>query len=429
MSAIEEKVVNAVEGLKGEMTSFLQSIVKQPSTLGNERGAQEIVYRKLKSLGLPADLWDLRMSEVNTHPAFAPVEWDYSDRPNVTSVLQGAGGGRSLALDGHIDVVSPEPLWGWSRDPWGAEIVGNQMFGRGTMDMKGGLAMMVLALEAVINSNVKLKGNVYFESVIEEECGGNGALACRLKGHAGDAGAAIIAEPSGLLLVNGELGVMWFRVRIKGKSGHPTQTQKIPNVIESCYPLMQALHRMEDDMNNHLSHPLFVSHKNPIVLNIGEIKGGHWPSSTPAECSFNCRLSYEPGVSNTEMRKKIETWLFEASHGNPLYQQDPPQVEYYGFQSEGDSINPDQEFIKILGTVHKKVTGTEIIRFAGDGTSDLHSFNLYSHTPAVIYGPNGGNAHGVDEYVDLDSIVTGAKSLSLFILEWCGIAEGEGLSV
>ena len=424
MNTQEKNVINAIDGLKDDMVSFLKELVKQPSVLGNEKPAQEIVYRKLKLLGLPVDIWDPRMSDLCAHPSFAPVEWDYNGRPNVTAVLQGAGGGSSLVLNGHIDVVTPEPLWEWSRDPWGAEVDGNRLYGRGAMDMKAGIALNIMVIEALLKSKAKLKGNIYFESVIEEECGGNGTLACRLRGHAVDATAAIITEPSSLIMVNGDMGVMWFRVRVRGKSGHPTQTQKIPNVIESCFPLMQALHSLEAEMNNQVSHPFFISQKNPIVLNIGEIQGGHWPSSTPAECTFDCRLPYEPGVSNLEMRKRVEKCLLDASTGNPLYQHNPPEVEYYGFQSVGDAIDPEQEFIKLLGKAHQTITGKELIHYAGAGATDLRYFNIYSRTPAVVYGPIGENAHGADEFVDLESIVTAAKTLALFTLNFCGTEEG-----
>ncbi len=422
MNSTEQKVLLAIDDNKADMVSFLQALVQHPSTLGKERPAQEIVYRKLRSLGVPAEIWEPRLSDLCAHPAFAPVEWDYTGRPNVTAILQGDGGGRSLALNGHIDVVSPEPLWGWSHDPWGAEIVGSRMYGRGAADMKSGIAMMTLALQSILSSRVTLKGNVFYETVIEEECGGNGALACRLRGHAAGADAAIVTEDTNLTLGMSELGVMWFRVRVRGGSAHVAQAHKSSNVIEICFTLMQALRRLEVEMNKQVSHPLFLDHEHPLNLNIGEIKGGHWPSSVPADCSFVCRLSYEPGVRNLEMRKRVEACIQEASREIPLLVQNPPTLEYYGFQSEGDSIALDHELIKTLGAAHKSIIGSELTSLAFTGTTDMRSFNLFTATPAVVYGPKGENGHAADEFVEIDSIVTGAKSLALFMLNWCGVA-------
>ncbi len=421
MASTEVKVLNTIDCLYEEMVTFLQELVRQPSTLGKERPAQETVYRKLKSLGLPVDLWEPRFSDLCAHPAFAPVEWDYNGRPNVTAVLPGVGGGRSLVLNGHIDVVSPEPLWAWSHDPWGAEIVGNRMYGRGAADMKGGIAMMVSVIEALIRSGVTLKGNVYLETVIEEECGGNGTLACRLRGHAADATAAIVTEDTNLNLMIGEMGVMWFRVRVRSASGHVAMAHQSGNVIECCYALMQALRRLEAEMNRQVSHPYLRDYDHPVNLNIGEIQGGHWPSSVPAECSFTCRLSYEPGISNREMRQRVEACLREASQKIPLLKQNPPQVEYYGFQCEGDWIDHDHELVSALKRAHRSITGEDLRSGAFTGTTDVRYFNLYARIPAVAYGPKGENIHASDEYVELDSLLTAAKTLALFLLDWCGI--------
>jgi acetylornithine deacetylase len=309
MNLLEKKVLAEIDNLQDETISFLQALVQTPSMLGNERPAQEIVYRKLKSLGLPVEMWEPRLSDLCTQPNFAPVEWDYNNRPNVTCVWQGRGGGKSLAFNGHIDVVNPEPLWGWSYDPWGAQIIDNRMYGRGAADMKGGIAMMILAIQALIKSEVALKGDVFLETVIEEECGGNGSLACRLRGHAAKADAAIVTEDTNLMIGIGELGVMWFRVRMKAHSGHVAFAHKSVNVIEASFILMQALRDLETEMNRQFSYPGFEMFEHPLNLNIGEINGGHWPSSIPVECSFVCRLSYEPGVTNQDMRKRVEACL------------------------------------------------------------------------------------------------------------------------
>ena len=192
MDQVEKQVLAEIERREGDMISFLQALVRQPSTLGNELGAQQVVYRKFKSLGLAAAMWEPSLDLLHSHPAFAPVEWSYEGRPNVTAVYKAQGGrGKSLVLNGHIDVVSPEPLWGWTHDPWGAEIVARRLYGRGAADMKGGIAMAVLALEAIIAAGIGLHGDLFFETVLEEECCGNGALACRLYGYSAGADAAI----------------------------------------------------------------------------------------------------------------------------------------------------------------------------------------------------------------------------------------------
>jgi len=168
MRTEKNRVFEEITNLEESMISFLQNLVKEPSTLGNEKGAQLIVYNKLKELGLKANIWDLDIHVLEKHPAFAPVEWDYKGRPNVTAIYETEKKeGKSLVLNGHIDVVSPEPLWEWKYDPWSAEIIDNRLYGRGSADMKGGIAMMILALEAIIKADIELSSDVFVETVIE----------------------------------------------------------------------------------------------------------------------------------------------------------------------------------------------------------------------------------------------------------------------
>ena len=138
----KNRVFEEITNLEESMISFLQDLVKEPSTLGNEKGAQLIVYNKLKEIGLEARIWDPDIYVLEKHPAFAPVEWDYRERPNVTAIhATEMKEGKSLVLNGHIDVVSPEPMWEWKHDPWGAVIENNRLYGRGSADMKGGIAI------------------------------------------------------------------------------------------------------------------------------------------------------------------------------------------------------------------------------------------------------------------------------------------------
>jgi acetylornithine deacetylase len=421
MKYIQQTVLNKIEDRADATVEFLQAIVRQPSVRGNERGAQELVYRKLRSLGLPAERWEPRLDVLARHPAFAPVEWDYHDRPNVSAVLKGSGGGRSVVLNGHIDVVPPEPLHGWSFDPWGAEIRDGRLYGRGAGDMKGGIAMIVLAVEALQAAGVKLKGDVFLESVIEEECGGNGTLACRLRGYSQAASAAVVTEPHGLHYGKADLGILWFRMIVHGVSAHVADAHKHGNVIEACCRLMQALRGLEAEMNAEPRHPLYQEHPHPVNLNIGMVRGGHWPSSVPSDCTFECRLSYQPGVQNSAVRERIEACLRTAAASDPLLQAASLRVEYYGLQSEPCVYPTEGEFIQTLGRAHQEVTGSPLLGLAGTGTTDARYFTLYSDIPATCYGPVAGNIHAADEYVELDSIVTAAKTLALFLLDWCGV--------
>ena len=219
MDEIERRVLAEIDARFEATIVFLQMLVKEKSVLGNEAGVQALIFARLRELGLSAEQWDLDPTLLAQDPTFGRLEIGYANRPNVTALWPAAvAGGRSVIFNGHVDVVSPEPISAWHYDPWAAEIVDDWMIGRGAGDMKAGIAAMLLAVESVRAAGVGLRGNVILETVIEEECTGNGALACALRGLTAD--AAIVPEPHALSACLSTVGVIWFRVHTTGRASH-----------------------------------------------------------------------------------------------------------------------------------------------------------------------------------------------------------------
>jgi len=422
MHEVMNRVCNEIDNRKEGMVSLLQDLVRKRSVLGNERSAQEVIHTKWQSLGLESKMWQPRKGVLACHPAFAPVEWDYEGRPNVTAILASpTGDGRSLVLNGHMDVVSPEPISMWTYDPWEGEIVDGRMYGRGAADTKGGIAMMALTLEALRASDVSLRGNVILETVIEEECSGNGTLACRMAGYNAD--GAIVCEPYSLKANIATMGVMWFRVTVRGSGAHVLEAHRAVNAIEKCFFLVSALRRLEEQMNLKIIHPLYREREHPVNLNLGKMHGGDWPSNVPALCEFECRISYPPGVRPSEVQQEIEDCIAKSAAEDPWLSKSPPSVAYYGFRAEGCEVDPKNPLGRLLGDCHLEMLSEKMGFDISTACDDTRYFNNYFGMPAVGYGPKGGGFHGPDEYVELDSIVMGAKTLACFITEWCGVAE------
>jgi acetylornithine deacetylase len=137
---LERRVSERIERNWEEETRFLQGLIRRPSTLGNEARVQRFIADELSSIGLEADVWQIDHAEISKRPGYSPVEWSYEGRPNVATTWRGSGGGRSLILNGHVDVVPATPEHHWTYDPWGAEITDGRMYGRGAADMKSGIA-------------------------------------------------------------------------------------------------------------------------------------------------------------------------------------------------------------------------------------------------------------------------------------------------
>ncbi|MHA1932650.1 MAG: M20/M25/M40 family metallo-hydrolase, partial [Promethearchaeota archaeon] len=180
-----------------KLVSFIQDLVKIPSVSGKEEDVQKFIFNKLTELNLEPkyvypDIETLRKDE-DFFETTSFTKYGYENRPNVAVILKGTGDGRSICLNGHVDVVSPEPVEHWTYDPWGGEKEGDYIYGRGAGDMKAGVAIIIFALQALKETNTKLKGNVFLETTIDEEDGGvGGALYMRLTQPEAD--AAIIPE-------------------------------------------------------------------------------------------------------------------------------------------------------------------------------------------------------------------------------------------
>ncbi|MDX1739049.1 MAG: ArgE/DapE family deacylase, partial [Alphaproteobacteria bacterium] len=271
--------------------------------------------------------------------------------------------------------------------------------------------------------------NVFFQSVCEEECTGNGALACLQRGYRAD--AALIPEPFNEKLVSAQVGVIWFRVDLKGIPVHVAHAGSGSNAIEAAIPLISALRKLEKEWNApSLKNHHYCDHDHPLNLNVGKIKGGDWASSVPAWCSLDLRMGIYPGQDIIEARQRIESCILEAASRDPFLSKNLPEITYNGFMAEGyalaDHMHPEKD--KAIGTLeaaHKTVIGGDLEQIAITATTDARFFGLYADIPALVYGPVAENIHGFNERVCLDSTRKITKSIALFIADWCGLEELE----
>jgi acetylornithine deacetylase len=401
---------------------FLRGLVRRPSTLGDEAIVQRFVAGELAEMGLEPDLWQVDHAEIARLPGYSPVEWSYEGRPNVAAVWRSPSrDGRSLVLNGHVDVVPATPEHHWTYDPWGGEVADGKMYGRGAADMKGGVAAMIYAVRALREAGVELSGDVTLETVIEEECTGNGALAARARGYGAD--AAIIPEPFGRRLLEAQVGVMWARVTVRGKGAHAERASASVNAVLKACQLMEAVKELEDRVNDPADrHPLFENVEHPLNYNVGIVRGGDWASSVPEECAFEVRLSCYPGEDLTEVESRFRECLLDAARADPWLSENPPDISFYAFRAEGCAVDRNEPVAASLLLAHRQVTGEEPDFFSFTGTTDARFFNLYHGIPATCYGPAGANLHAPDEWVDLESVREVTKVLALSAMDWCGVA-------
>jgi acetylornithine deacetylase len=422
MDARESKLLQAVDGFADDMLDFTCRLVAVNSTLGHEAPAVELMHQQLQNLGLSPVRVPIDPQVLATHPGFAPVPWEYQGRTNVVAVRPADGdGGRSAVFNGHLDVVDAEPVTYWETDPYTPVAKDGRLYGRGAGDMKSGVAAMVYAVAAIDKAGFGLSAPVTLQGVIEEECCGNGALACLQAGYDGD--AVLIPEPFGPTLLTSQLGVLWFKVTVAGKPVHVYEAPAGTNAIEKSFRLIDALRTLEQEMNAAERPSAYQSTHHPINLNTGIFEGGSWPSTVPARAEFHCRLSYFPGTEFATVRERILKTLKGAAADDPWLSVNPPQVEFYGFRSDGHTLSREHPVLKTLNDCHRSLTGADADTYIATATTDLRAFHFFSRGDGTCFGPKGGNYHGANEWVDIDSIRYTARAYALFLARWCRLRE------
>lgn len=412
------RILEAVAEQSDWMTDLLARLVRAPTVRGDEEAGQRIMEEVLRELGLDPVSVPMDAVALRAHPLAAPFDWEIGGKRNVVATWGPREGspGRSLILNGHIDVVSPEPLSQWGeRDPFGGEHEDGWLYGRGSADMKCGLAAILGAVKGLRSLGLEPHAPVHVESVVEEECSGNGTLQTIMAGYTAD--AAVITEPFGAAITTAQVGVLWFKVRIVGVPGHAAEGRNATNAIEKSLGVIGALRELEADLNADPPAP-FDLYAHPINLNVGAIRGGDWPSTVPGVCVTEYRIALFPGTAIAELKSRIEAVVAQATADQP----GTAEVIYGGLSSEGYDIADDHPLIETLARSFTKQAGVPPALVSTAGTTDAAVFGNVAGIPSVCFGPYAEQAHGVHERVYLPSVVQTAQVLGLFVRDWCGLS-------
>jgi len=403
--------------------------VRCESVLGNEKDAQDYVAEVYRDLGLAVITEPVDLNTIQHLPGFSPANWSYENRYNVVGVRDPHGGKKhSLILNSHVDVVSPEPVKLWSSPPFEPRLIENGedgetwMVGRGTGDMKGGAVAALWAFASLLDLGLEPASKVIFQSVIEEECTGNGSLALCAAGYTAD--GCLIPEPFDETILLRQVGVLWWQVRILGRTTHVLEAGRGVNAIEKSWNIINAMRNLEGELNQPENVPNdFAAVDHPLNLNVGIISGGDWASTVAGECTIHFRLGLFPEQRCADLMETIEQRVAQVAATDTWLRQFPPTVEFVGFQAEGCEVKADEHLVRSLERAHQRCRGDGAKKLSATCTTDVRFFNLYYGIPATCYGPKARNIHGVNERVSLDSMRRVAEVISTLIADWCGIRE------
>ena len=284
----------------GELIHRLQALIRLPSLTGEENEAQEFMRRWFEEIGLEVDEWVVDAAALQRDIRF-PGARCLEPRKNVVGVLRGSGGGQTLVLNGHVDVVPPGEKNRWGTDPWKGIVADDRVYGRGACDMKGGLIAMVGAVAAIRKAGIGLRGSVVVQSVIGEEDGGLGTFASLVRGHGGD--AVIVGEPTQMVVAPAHSGSCTFRLRVTGRSTHACIKDEGVSAFEKFLPIYTGMLKLERERAVRLRHPLYAKIANPWCLNVGVVRSGTWMTVVPEDLIAEGRIGVAIGRSQYWQRR------------------------------------------------------------------------------------------------------------------------------
>lgn len=398
------------------------ALVACPSLRGQEATAQDLMASLMADSGLETDRFALDPEALRAHPGHSPVTVSYDGMTNVVgSWRPERERGRSLILNGHVDVVPPGNADRWTTPPFRPVVRDGWMHGRGAGDMKAGLMAGLFAWRAIRDAGFDLDGRLHIQSVVEEEATGNGTLACLLRGYRAD--CMFVPEPFGPRLMRAEIGPIWFRVTLDNAPEHASGFQtRTGNVIETAFLLWQRIKALEPDWNARARRdPFYGDHPLPLRFNLGGIAGGEWPSSGPARCVIEARCAVLPGQDRDSAAAEIRACVDAAARDLPEMQGIAVSVGFHGFYAEGYVLTGGERQEAALARAHRAVHGADLTEHCTPAATDARFYGLYADTPALVYGPVCEGAHGHDERVDLGSVLDLTKVIAVFIADWCGI--------
>ncbi len=420
LSKLDSDLRSIIDERFDDQVNWLARLVSLDSTRGNEAPCQAWLASEFAARGWGVDQFRISDVEIVGKRGYSPaVDVDYDKAVQVVATLPNdAPDGRSLILQGHIDVVPPGARELWERPPFEPHIEDGFMWGRGANDMKVGVAEIVFALEALKGLGFEPAGQVYVETVSEEECTGNGALATLERGYRAD--ACFIPEALNNQLLRAELGSVWFRVRVLGKPGHVLNFNRASNAILAAYDYVADLEALTRRINEEAkTHPWFGHIENPVKFSLGKIQGGDWLGSVPSWCEIECRLSVLPGHPLEQVRQRVLDCIKVSAERIGSAQ--TPTLTWIGFQADGHVFEPGSDAEATLARSHETVFGSPLETFSQTATSDTRQYDLYYGIPTLCYGNRGYDSHSPRERTDLKSMAETTRVIALFIADWCGL--------
>jgi acetylornithine deacetylase len=402
------------------LVETLAELVRMPSLAGSEAEVevQDYCAEVLRSQAAVVDRWDIDLAELQEDPWF-PGSEAHRDRAVGVVGATSADGVPALVLQGHLDVVPPgDPeTWGGA-DPFSAEIRNGALHGRGSCDMKAGVAANLAVVRTLRAAGVQLERPLAVHCVVGEEDGGLGAFATLRRGHRGE--AAVITEPTSARIVTATAGALTFRIEVGGRSAHGSMRREGVSAFEAFVPIYDALRNLETERNRD-PDPLFGSDL-PYALSVGVVSAGDWASNVPDKLVAEGRLGVQLDEDPRHARIALEDAIAEVSAKDPWLRENRPLVTWPGGQFASGRTDSDHPLVEEVLASVRDTDGPAPALGAEVYGSDLRLYAGIGGIPTLHYGPGDIRvAHGPQEHVNLEELAQVTRALVVLTLRRCGV--------
>jgi acetylornithine deacetylase len=331
-----------------------------------------------------------------------------------------------MMLTGHIDVVPPGPPSHWRTPPFAATVADGRVAGRGAVDMKGGVASMLMAASVVREAGARLAGDIVFTTVVDEEIGGMGTLAMVDRGFRADAG--LLTEATALASSPICHGILWGRIVIDGIGGHAELLPKSwdkGGPVDAVWLMREVLDGI-DVLNRRWAndprkrHPLMELPNQVIVT---EVKAGEHPSSFAGAAEIIIDVQYLPWEKDDvglggHVKREVEAHLAELCRMDPYLRGHPARIEWI-LDADCAEVPDDHALLSMMDGVARDI-GVKPRRWGLGAHSDMGLPNGLGQTPTINFGPGDpSQAHQPNESVAISELVTATKMIALALTRWC----------
>lgn len=424
---LEKMITEAVDAHKERLLEICTRLMNIESVTGNELRVQQEVADIFREMGLETDYWIPDDKEIRNYELYSDTGESFQNRPVVVGKLKGRSPqkGKSLIINGHVDVVTAEPLDMWETDPFQAVIRDGKLIGRGASDMKTGLAVGIFCTELLKKLFGGVNNDITIVSVPGEENGGNGTVASLMRGYT-KADGAIFPEPTSNQIQPAHRGAAFWRVHIEGRSSHGGTKYKGVSAVEKGIKVVEALQQLEDRRNRDICSKNIFYKDYPLSapVTVGIFQGGQFTSGVPEHCMIEGCIELVPGEEVKDVAKSLEDAVMSTCEADPWLLEHPPRVEWFGLFYNPAQTEIDHPLVKLMQTCYETVVQQKPAVNGFEAGTDMRLLSNNFGVPGVMFGAGDiAMAHAPNEYVEIDELVKNAKVMALMMAEWCGVSK------